>query len=299
MALARFAVFGHPIAHSLSPRIHQAFSQQFGIELEFRTIDASPDTFEAAVRQFFNDGGTGANVTVPHKHAAFALAAERSISAARVGAANVLSCLPDGRLVAHNTDGVCLVRDLIERQQLDLNGCKVLMLGAGGAAWGVAWSLLDAGVRSLTIANRTTSAADKLVNALGDPQRARACRLDALADAGRFDLIVNATSAGLLGHALDLPLSLGGPEVFCYDVSYAKAALPFLAWARATGARHAVDGLSMLVETAADSFALWHGRAPVTEPVFQQLRSHLAEPSHESTTAPVQPAARYPSFSFT
>ena len=276
MASSRFAVFGHPIAHSLSPRIHQAFARQFSIELEFRAIDATPETFEGAVRDFFDDGGIGANVTVPHKHAAFALAAERSVSAARVRAANVLSRLPDGRLLAHNTDGAGLVRDLIERQQQVLKGNGVLLLGAGGAAWGVAWSLLDAGVRSLTVANRTAAGADRLVSAIGDLQRARACRLDQLADAGRFDLIVNATSAGLLGHSLDLPLSLGGPETFCYDLSYANAALPFLAWGHSARARHAVDGLGMLVETAADSFALWHGRRPDTEPVVQQLRARLS-----------------------
>ena len=281
VASTRFAVFGHPIAHSLSPRIHQAFARQFGMQLEFDTVDATPEIFEAAVGQFFADGGTGANVTVPHKHAAFALAAERDVSAARVGAANVLSRLPDGRLAAHNTDGACLVRDLRERHRQVLEGSTVLLLCAGGAAWGVAFSLLDAGVRALTIANRTAATAERLAHALGHPGRVQASPLARLPGAEHFDLIINATSAGLLGHSLDLPLALGGPEVFCYDVSYAKAALPFLAWARAAGARHAVDGLSMLVETAADSFAIWHGLRPVTEPVFQQLRGHLAAAAHE------------------
>lgn len=255
------------------------FARQFGIELEYGTVDATPENFETAVREFFDAGGIGANVTVPHKHAAYALAAERSVRAARVGAANVLSRLPDGGLAADSNDGICLVRDLTQWQQQDLRDRAVLLLGAGGAARGVAWSLLDAGIHSLAIANRTPAAAEALVATLGDPRRVRAWRLDRLADAGRFDLIVNATSAGLLGHALDLPLSLGGPEVLCYDLSYAKAAHPFLAWARAAGARHAVDGLGMLVETAADSFARWHGRHPDTEPVLRQLRGELAAPA--------------------
>lgn len=279
MASARFAVFGHPVAHSLSPRIHQLFARQFGIDLEYGSVDAKPDHFETAVRQFFDEGGIGANVTVPHKHAAFALAAERSARAERVGAANVLSRLPGGGLAADSNDGTCLVRDLVQRQRQDLQGRTVLLLGAGGAARGVAWSLLDAGVRALTIANRTPATAEALASALGDPQRVHARRLERLGDAGRFDLIVNATSAGLLGHALDLPLSLGGPEVSCYDLAYAKAAEPFLAWARAAGAGQAADGLGMLVETAADSFARWHGRHPDTGPVLGQLRRELAEPA--------------------
>ena len=279
MASARFAVFGHPIAHSLSPRIHQAFARQFGIDLEYGTVDAAPEHFATAVRRFFDEGGIGANVTVPHKHAAFLLAAERSGRAERVGAANVLSRLADGGLAADSNDGACLVRDLVQRQRQDLQGRTVLLLGAGGAARGVAWSLLDAGVRALTVANRTPAAAEELVRALGDPQRVRAHRLDRLDGAGRFDLIVNATSAGLLGHALDLPRSLGGPGVFCYDLAYAKAARPFLDWARAAGAGHAADGLGMLVETAADSFARWHGRHPDTEPVLEQLHRELAAPA--------------------
>jgi shikimate dehydrogenase len=276
LTTAQFAVFGHPIAHSLSPRIHRAFARQFGIALDFRAIDAAPDGFAAAVEGFFSGGGAGANVTLPHKAAAYALAAEHSVAATRVTAANVLTRLADGRLAAHNTDGAGLVRDISVRHGVDLRGRSALLLGAGGAAWGVAWNLLDAGVRSLVIANRSTPRAERLVAAVGDPARVHAQPWAQLADAGSFDLIVNATSAGVLGATLQLPGSLVGARTRCYDLAYGPAATGFLAWARTAGTLQACDGLGMLVETAADAFWLWHGQRPETEPVYQQLCADTA-----------------------
>jgi shikimate dehydrogenase len=276
MPIAQFAVFGHPISHSLSPRIHQAFAQQFGIALEYRAIDAAPTDFAAAVQRFFAEDGRGANVTLPHKAAAFALADQHSAAATRAGSANVLTRLPGGRLAAHNTDGAGMVRDITERHDLDLRGHTALLLGAGGAARGVAWTLLDAGVETLTIVNRSPEAADVLADAIGDPARAHTRYWDDLANIGSYDLIVNATSAGVLGVALQLPFSLIGARALCYDLSYGPAAGSFLAWAKAAGARHAVDGLGMLVETAADAFELWHGQRPDTEPVYQALRRQSA-----------------------
>lgn len=267
-----FAVFGHPIAHSLSPKIHQLFARQFGIELTYRAIDAAPVDFAAAVEAFFAAGGAGANVTLPHKAAAYALADEHSASAQRVGTANVLTRKPDGRLAAHNTDGDGLVRDLAERHATDLRDRDVLLLGAGGAARGVAWALLDAGAQTLTIVNRTAATADALVDAIGDPARVHARYWQDLADLGSYDLIINATSAGVLGTDLRLPPSLVGARALCYDLTYGPAAIGFLSWAKAAGARYAHDGLGMLVETAADSFAIWHGQRPDTEPVYQALR---------------------------
>ncbi len=271
-----FAVFGHPIKHSVSPPIHQAFAEQFGITLAYRAIDAAPAEFSAAVHQFFANGGRGANVTLPHKAAAFALADERSEAATRAGTANVLTRLPDGRLAAHNTDGAGMVRDMTERHGIELDGTSVLMLGAGGAARGVAWNLLDAGVQALTIVNRSHASAEALAGLIGDPRRVRSGDWPQLAGLGRFDLIVHATSAGVLGATLPLPASLVGEDTIGYDLSYGPAAAGFLAWARNAGARQAVDGLGMLLETAADTFALWHGQRPQTEPVYQLMRRQTA-----------------------
>ncbi|WP_109124626.1 shikimate dehydrogenase [Dyella sp. C11] len=275
MSAGQFAVFGHPISHSLSPQIHQMFARQFGIELEYRTIDAAPADVEASVRAFFANGGRGANVTLPHKATAFAMADERTEAATRAGTANVLTPLAGGRLAAHNTDGSGLVRDVTERHSVDLRGHTALLLGAGGAARGVAWNLLDAGVHTLTIVNRTPETADVLADDIGEPARAHTRYWEDLADLGAFDLIVNATSAGVLGKSLDLPFAIVGNRALCYDLSYGVAATGFLAWARTAGARYAFDGLGMLIETAADSFEVWHGKRPDTDPVYVELRKQF------------------------
>ncbi len=246
-------------------------AQQFGIDLAFVAVDAAPADFAAAVQAFFAGGGTGANVTLPHKAAALALAASASPAAQRVGAANVLTRRADGSLAAHNNDGEGLVRDLTVRHGEDLRGRHALLLGAGGAAWGVAWNLLEAGLDRLVIANRTRAKAERLAAAVDQGPHVSTCAWDDLAAAGRFDLIVNATSAGVLGQALQLPVSLVGPQALCYDLSYGPAAAPFLAWARMAQARRVHDGLGMLVETAAASFQHWHGVRPDVAQVLRSL----------------------------
>jgi shikimate dehydrogenase len=271
-AAHRFAVFGHPIGHTLSPEIHRAFATQLGIALSYEAIDAAPDDFPAAVRRFFAEGGLGANVTLPHKGAAFALADETTDTARRAGTANVLTPLVGGRLEAHNTDGDGMVRDLTERHQVDLRGHTALLLGAGGAAQGVAGALLDAGVETLTIVNRTPERADAIADAIGDPARAHTRYWKDLATIGSYDLIVNSTSAGVLGGGLDLPVSIVGARALCYDLSYGVAAAGFVGWSRAAGALYAFDGLGMLIETAADAFERWHGTRPDTDPVYAMLR---------------------------
>ncbi|MDE1899367.1 MAG: shikimate dehydrogenase [Xanthomonadaceae bacterium] len=276
-ATPRYAVFGHPVAHSLSPAIHRAFAQQLGLAIDYQALDLAPGVFTAAARAFFADGAKGANVTVPHKAAALALADQRSIEAQRTGSANVLSRRDDGTIAAHSTDGDGLVRDLTERYRVDLRGHDALLRGAGGAARAAAFALLDAGVRSLTVVNRSAAAADVLVDALGQPGRARSRYWADLGSIGTFDLVLNATSAGVLGQRLDLPFGLLTERALCYDLSYGAAAGDFIAWARAGGARYAFDGLGMLVETSALAFAHWHGQRPDGEAVFQTLRARYPQ----------------------
>ncbi len=266
----QFAVFGHPVAHSLSPRIHQAFARQLGMTITYRAIDVAPAGLAAALAQFAASGGMGANITLPHKEAAFALCKARSDRAARCGSVNTLTRVND-RWHGDITDGAGLVRDLTERQHFDLRGRRTLLLGAGGAARGVAPALFDAGIAELVIVNRSPERADALADALGDPRRAHSRYWNDLGILGEFDLLINATSAGRAGGTLELPFSLIGPRALAVDLNYGEIAVPFLAWAESGGCKKRSDGLGMLVEQAAESFAIWTGKRPSTEAIFDAL----------------------------
>lgn len=273
MSAPRFTVFGHPVAHSLSPRLHGLFAAQCGIALEYAATEAPPERFAAIVRGFFAMGGRGANVTLPDKRLAFELADACTQAARRAGVVNVLTRHADGTLEGHNTDGVGLIRDLRERHRIELKDRRVLLLGAGGAAQAVAWALLDTGVRELILANRTLERARSLAGTLAEPARVCISEWNALDRCRAFDLILNATSAGVLGVAMQLPGSLVSNATAAYDLAYGKAAHPFMAWARDAGAAQVFDGLGMLVETAADSFEHWHGVRPDTDAALHALRS--------------------------
>lgn len=271
---ARFALFGHPVAHSLSPRIHAAFAQQTGVAMDYRLIDATPEDFSAALAEFAHAGGAGGNVTVPHKAAAFALCAATSTRAQRAGAVNTLVSR-DGGWFGDNTDGIGLVRDLTARHRHDLRERRTLLLGAGGAAAGIAPALLDAGIGELTIVNRNRERADALAAMLAQPLRVRSRDWRDLETLSHFDLIINATAAARCDAPLDLPLAIASRHTLSVDLGYAQAAVNFLAFARAAHCQHAIDGLGMLVEQAAAAFELWHGLRPQTDPVYAMLRREL------------------------
>lgn len=272
----QYAVIGNPIAHSKSPAIHAAFARQTGQTLEYGRILGDPDDFAGDVRRFIAEGGRGLNVTVPFKEQAWALADERSPRAEIAGAVNTLIRLEDGRLRGDNTDGVGLVRDLTQNHGFDFGATRVLLLGAGGASRGVLLPLLETGLEQLTIANRTASKALELA-ALGAPLGpVEGCGLDALA--GRhFDLIINATSAGLADAVPNVPDDALIDEGWTYDMLYADAPTAFCRWGQSHGAARALDGLGMLVEQAAESFWLWRGVRPETTSVIRQLRGLNAQ----------------------
>lgn len=276
MSVQRYAVIGHPVAHSLSPRIHAAFARQTGIALEYTAIDAAPEDFDAVLAEFAAEGGLGANITLPHKTRAAQICNYLSDAAQRAGAVNTLIRTATG-WQGDNTDGVGLVRDLTERHGLDLRARRTLLIGAGGAARGVAPSLLDAGIGDLYIVNRTPERADALADALAMPGRVHPRYLRDIGSLGTFDLIVNATSAARADGLPSLPIALANPRTAAVDLSYGEVAIPFLAWARAAGAHDCIDGLGMLVEQAAESFQRWHGVRPETDAVFEILREHRAE----------------------
>lgn len=270
-AVQRFAVFGQPIAHSQSPAIHLRFADQFGIPLRYDAIEASPERFAESLATFASHGGRGANVTLPLKELAVRVCSELGPAARLAGAVNTLT-RTGSEWRGDNTDGDGLVLDITAHHGLDLRGRRALLLGAGGAARGVAPALLEAGVAELVIANRSAERADALADRIGQPARAHTRYWADLGLAGAFDLILNATSAGRAGAPFALPASLLGARCLCYDLNYGEAAVPFLAWARSGGAAHAFDGLGMLIEQAAVAFELWHGRRPDTAPVHEAFR---------------------------
>lgn len=277
----RYAVFGHPVAHSRSPAIHAAFAAQAGIELAYERIDAAPEAFADAVRRFAEAGGRGANVTLPHKPAALGLCETLDARAERGGAVNTLVRLADAggppRWHGDNTDGVGLVRDL-RRHGVALEGASVLVLGAGGAAAGVAPALLDAGIARLVIANRSPARACALAAHLGDA-RIVPVDLDAGAALAPVGLVINSTSAAREGGApWQAVQALVAGASTAVDLGYGDAAGDFLAFARDRGVARRIDGLGMLVEQAAESFRLWHGVAPDTAPVLRDLRDALGPP---------------------
>lgn len=270
-SIPRYAVFGHPIAHSLSPRLHASFAVQTGIALEYIAVDATPEMFAASLHNFFAVGGCAANVTLPHKAAAFKFADVRTATAQRLGVANVLTALPDGRIEADSNDGAGMLADMRGRRGMDLRARRVLLLGAGGAARAAAFALLDARVEGIAIANRTAARAEVLAKALDAAARVHVVGWENLEPCGPFDLIVNATSAGVQRAALALPSSLAHARTAAYDLSYGPAARPFVEWAKAVGCASAFDGLGMLVETAAASFERWHGVRPDVDAALRLL----------------------------
>ena len=269
-----YAVFGNPIAHSRSPAIHTAFARQTGQDLRYEARQVALDRFREAVADFAAAGGRGANVTLPFKEQACALADRRSARAEAAGAANTLVFTADG-IAADNTDGVGLLRDLTDRLHCPLAGRRLLLAGAGGAARGVLLPLLEARPAALVIANRNATRARALAATFAGHGPVSGCGYPDLA--GRFDLVINATSASLADAGIPLRPEHYAEGSLAYDMAYGKGMTPFLATARAAGARIA-DGLGMLVEQAAASFVLWRGVQPDTAPVYAQLRRDVPAP---------------------
>lgn len=276
----RYAVVGNPIGHSLSPSIHALFAAQTNQAMVYEARLGRPGHFAEDVRDWFRNGLHGLNVTVPFKEEAFRLADHRTARAQRAGAVNTLWAEADGTLTGDNTDGAGFLRDLNARLGLDPANQKILILGAGGATRGLLEPLLHAAPARLVIANRTPERALELVASfagLAGATHLEASGLDTIPD-GPYDLLINATAAGLGKDALNLPPGLLAATGLAYDLVYGPASRPFLDWARQQGAARVSDGLGMLVEQAAESFAAWRGIRPDTGPVLREIRQTLEAP---------------------
>ncbi len=264
--MKRFAVFGNPVEHSLSPVIHQAFAHQFGHEICYVKKAVTQANFVTQVRAFFAEGGAGCNVTIPHKQNALAMAMYSHKHAHFAGVANTLWINRQGQICAENTDGIGLVLDL-QRLGFPLPNARVLLLGAGGAARGVIAPLLDASVQSITLANRTFAKAQALVAFFRDVRID--CRLfTELKD--DYNLIVHATSIqhSLETLAIDTQVFANDPAI--YDLNYTISRQPttFMRQAYQAGCTQCTDGLGMLIYQAAQSYRIWQGVMPVVGEVF-------------------------------
>ena len=266
-----YAVMGNPIKHSKSPVIHREFAQLSDQDMAYTAILAPEDGFVEAATQFFADGGKGLNITVPFKLEAYHFADELSDRAKRAGAVNTLIRQSNGRLRGDNTDGVGMMRDIINNHDGRITNKRVLVVGAGGAVRGVLAPLLQENPASVVIVNRTVEKAQLLADQFSDMGRIEAC---AFADlkGEPFDWIINGTSASLGGEVPAIPASVIGEYSRCYDMMYSVEITPFNQWAAALGAADTYDGLGMLVEQAAESFRLWRGLMPPTARVIASLK---------------------------
>jgi shikimate dehydrogenase len=266
----RYAVIGHPIAHSRSPQIHRLFAQQCQQYMIYSAIDVAPEHVIDWVNQFFANDGRGMNVTLPHKQTLMSLPARLSERARRAGALNTLIRDAGGQVIGDNTDGVGLIRDLTEHRGVTITAHRVLLLGAGGAARGVVAPLLELMPAQLAITNRTLERAQALAADFAALGPVHATTLAALSRT-QFDLIINATAASIHAQALELPAGVIGPHTVCYDMGYADGDTVFVRWARDHSVERAYTGLGMLVEQAAESFYLWRGMRPNTTSVRAAL----------------------------
>lgn len=260
-----YAVIGHPVGHSLSPLIHQEFAKQAGISLQYGKIEGDASNFEKQVADFFYRGGQGLNVTLPFKERAFAMADKATKRCRQAKAANTLWMMNE-RLQADNTDGIGLVRDLL--RYTCLQGRKMLVLGAGGAARGIIPPLLDAAPERLVVANRSLSRAEGLKKDFPAIDIQPLDELD-------FDaqIVINATAVSLAKENIPFSPALFFERPFCYDLAYSASGLTaFVAHARTLGCQ-AVDGLGMLVEQAAEAFKIWHGLRPDSLPILNKMRA--------------------------
>lgn len=268
----RYAVIGNPVEHSKSPQVHALFAQQTGQAMRYERLLAPIDGFAKTVGDFIAHGGRGANVTVPFKLEAFALAQELTPRAQAAGAVNTLS-FSAGCIQGDNTDGVGLVRDIAVNAGVSLKGRSVLLLGAGGAARGVILPLIEANIARLMIANRTQVRALELAQHFsGQDVPVSTSAFEQLDQP--YDVIINATSASLDSALPPLPRQIFGSQTLAYDMMYGAEPTIFMRYAAECGAR-VRDGLGMLIEQAAESFYVWRGERPETAAVYQWLRGQL------------------------
>jgi len=275
----KYAVIGNPIGHSLSPQIHQQFALQTGEDIEYIKLEAEASRFATTLFRFWSEGGKGCNVTLPFKEEAAQLSELKAPEVRWSSAANTVILNSDGRIILHNTDGKGLVRDIHENLKYVLQGKRILIIGAGGAARGVIPALLNQAPAQLTVTNRTYARALELVSVMKNTDMPHANSIEAKVldeNLNGFDLVINATSASTLNQPFVIPEAVFKNTQLVYDMAYGQKAQAFLHASVASGAKQFSDGLGMLVEQAAEAFFIWRGVHPKsTTRVISDLRVSL------------------------
>jgi len=277
--IRRYTLFGNPVEHSLSPKIHTLFAEQVQRRITYTTNRATEDQFASSLREYQESGAQGCNITLPFKQLALEHCDKVNEAAEIAGSVNTIKFTADGSLHGFNTDGSGFIADITKAHGIDLTAKKVLLLGAGGAARGIVHPLLKAGVSNLVIANRTLARAEALVDHFSQYDNLSARDLESLAsnapDSESFDLVINSTSANLNDTSLSLSGSVLASNAVAYDMSYSEDSsglTPFVDWARKQGCSRAYDGIGMLLEQAADAFFIWEDVRPKTRMIMLKLR---------------------------
>jgi shikimate dehydrogenase len=270
-----FAVIGNPIHHSLSPQIHAAFARENGLDIQYEAILSPLDQFKNTIYTLITQKFTGANVTLPFKKEAYQLATSHSSYARIAEAVNTLE-FKEGEIIGHNTDGIGLIRDLEQNLNTQLKHKKILLIGAGGAAEGVIYSLLEKTPSELTLTNRTIEKSNVIQNKMDVHAKIFDVNLNVIeiekCPHQYFDVIINATSASLSDDALHMDPKVFHKGSLTYDMMYGKET-SYMKQAKSQGSRVS-DGLGMLVEQAAEAFFIWHYIKPQTKSVIASLRAH-------------------------
>jgi shikimate dehydrogenase len=270
-SISNYAVFGNPVKHSKSPRIHSLFATQTGITLNYQAIEVPLEKFSEYVGLFSSQGGVGLNITVPFKEEAASLCTRLTERAKLCGSVNTLRFDKQLNIHGDTTDGQGLINDLIINHQINIKDKSVLVLGAGGSVKAIIKPFCEQKPSQIVIANRTVSRAEELADKFSELGHISASPYSELSHRS-FDLIINGTSLSLKGELPAIPETVIHQNTCCYDLMYSDAATVFMTWAEEQGAVKVLDGLGMLVEQAAESFLIWHGVKPDTASIIKALR---------------------------
>lgn len=267
----QYGLIGHPVEHSLSPLIHSEFAEQLYQKMTYEKFDVEPEKFIPSLYGFQAQGIKGLNITLPFKIKAFELSTKLSDSAKECGAVNTLLFLENQEIYGDNTDGAGLIQDLMHNHHYSLRGKKILIIGAGGAAHEIIPALAKQLPDCITLTNRHVEKAQILAEKFILKGAISAVELQKLSTP--YDLIINASSAGITGPFPDLSGDLIHTGTWCYDLVYNPKFASFLDWAKKFKPEKGLDGIGMLVEQAALAFYLWRGVAPNTQPIIKKLSS--------------------------